>query len=155
MMKLIKKFLLVILLLSATAHAYLSPLEQQEINGYAGQSYTNKLYNNHRVKMSNSYYSSNVYTLILNFDVEDGVWAAVDDMRTDMNNAMVKKIANHWCSYAFDSLLKKGLMIDLRFFSKENGGEFMTNIINYGTCGAIKTGWYDPLNYSKNFNPKK
>jgi hypothetical protein len=153
-MKLIKKMLLVVILLSATVQAYLSPAEQQEIAGYAGKAYTSPLYNNHRVKMSNSYYSSNAYTLILNFDIDDGVWSNIDDIRTDMNNAMVKKIANHWCSYGFEILLKKGLMINLRFFSKENGGEIMTNLINYGTCGAIKTGWYDPLNYSKNFNPE-
>lgn len=142
-----------VLLLSATAQAYLSPEEQQEISGYAGKAYTSPLYNNHRVKMSSSYYSSNVYTLILNFDIDDGVWSNIDDMRTDMNNTMVKKVAKHWCSYGFQALIRHGLMVDLRFFSKESGGKVMDNIVNLGTCGAIVSGWYNPENSARNFDP--
>jgi hypothetical protein len=149
---LLKIVLLITVLISASVQAYLTPVEQQEIIGYAYQARSGPLYNNHRVKVSSSLYLSNRYTLLLKFDVDDKGYK-VEDMRTDLNNTMVKKIANHWCSYAFDDLIKKGLMIDLRFFSKENGGKFMDNIVNHGTCGAIKTGWYKPEDYANNFDP--
>jgi|LWDU01.1.fsa_nt_gi hypothetical protein len=151
---LLKIVLLITVLISASVQAYLTSTEQQEIAGYANQAYTNPLYNNHRVKVSSPHFSSYASMLILNFDVDDKGYK-IEDMRADLNNTMVKKIANHWCSYPFDSLIKKGLIVDLRFFGNNNDGKFMDNIIKYSTCRAIKNGRYKPGDYANNFNPVK